>query len=72
MTRTITTAAIRRKDGTVYTGRRHHEIINSHPKGFFSWMGGSIQGFVTSDGEFVTREEAAKIAFACGQIKESK
>lgn len=64
----ITQAAIK-KDGQVYTGQRHHEIINSHASGFFR---GAEQGFVTSDGCFVSREEAALIAYECGQIQQPK
>ena len=62
------------KNGVIYTGRRHNEIIHKyypivgqfkadHPQG-------DPQGFVTDDGKFVTRQEAGKIAFECGQTKE--
>ena len=66
--RKIVAAAIR-KDDKIYEGKRHHEIINSHPPGFFQ---GCHQGFVTNDGFFVTREEAAEIAFLCGQLRRPK
>jgi len=60
------------KNGTVYTGKRHCNIINdNYPKvGRFGHP--DIQGFVTDDGRFVNRQEAAKIAFECGQTKEYK
>jgi len=55
------------KNGLLYIGwskERHHHVINRF-KGFLK---NSIQGFFTSDGNFVTREEAAKIAFLSNQI----
>lgn len=57
------------KDGVIYTGRRHVNIIHAHPFQFFH---NCEQGFVTDTGEFVNREEASKIALECGQIKELK
>lgn len=53
------------KDGIIYTGSRHHNIINSNPKGFFY---NCEQGFITDKGNFVSREEALKIATECNQI----
>ncbi|MDO8640472.1 MAG: hypothetical protein Q7R33_02920 [Nitrosarchaeum sp.] len=58
------------KDGKVYTGRRHHNIIHEHP--FMFKCENSIQGFVTDDGKFLNREEAMLHAFNCGQIAEKK
>jgi hypothetical protein len=63
----IVQAAIR-KDGKVYTGRRHHNILNSVVP--FGSLKNGEQGFVTDDGTFVNRIEAARIAIECGQIKE--
>lgn len=61
----IQEAAIR-KNGIIYTGKRHHLILNSaKPAGF---LRDGEQGFVTETGQFVSREEAAEIAFLCGQI----
>lgn len=57
------------KDGVIYRARRHHLIIWEHEPQFFN---NCEQGFVTDTGEFVDREEGAKIAFECGQIKEPK
>ena len=56
-------------NGKIYTGRRHNEILcdKSRPKGFLKY---GTQGFITDAGEFVTRMQAAKIAFDCGQITE--
>lgn len=51
-------------------GYRHHDIlrrfsgkVSKSPKN---------QGFYTSFGRYVSREEAAKIAYNCGQIIEEK
>lgn len=67
---TITAAAIQ-YNGKVYIGYRHatigHNMLHAgackRP-----FPGGPAQGFFTSDGEFVGREEAMKIAKAAKQI----
>ena len=68
----IVQAAIRR-GGKILVACRHGRIIqkygHSAPPGFFS---GAEQGFMTDGGEFVDRREAARIAFECGQIEQSK
>jgi hypothetical protein len=66
----IKEAAIR-KDGRVYTGHRHHNIINStKERGLpFGYFRDGEQGFVTTTGEFVNRQEAARIALELGQVK---
>lgn len=51
-------------------GYRHHDIYRRFNEEVSSNM--TAQGFYTSYGRFVGREEAAKIAFAAGQIKEMK
>lgn len=63
------------KSGYVVCGRRHHDCF---------YTCGTLdpdlkylkfekeQGFVTNDNHFVTREAAAEIALASGQIKEEK
>jgi len=65
----IAGAAIR-KDGKVYTGRRHSDIIRDNIEAEVGF--GGEQGFVTDSGEFVSRMDAAKIAFECGQIRHHK
>jgi len=60
----IIAAAIRQIGGPIYIGRRHHEIIKA-AKGKLKR---GEQGFISDGGKFVTRNEAAKIAFECGQI----
>lgn len=66
----ITHAAIR-KDGVIYIGRRHCFIMHhpAYPKGFHKF---SEQGFITESGKFLDREEGAKHALDCGQIKKLK
>ena len=61
----IKSAAIR-CNNKIYTGKRHCEIFQQGKKGEFC---DAEQGFITDDGKFVTRQEAGKIAFDCGQIK---
>ena len=56
----IISAAIKSGD-KIYTGKKHNEI----------GMRGE-RGFVTDTGLFLSRTEAAKHAFSCGQIKEPK
>lgn len=72
----IKCAAIQRiKDGRVWTGHRHGNIIQSilielgeNPlvKGNF------VQGFITHKGKFLNRQEAYKVAVNCGQIKDEQ
>ena len=64
----IINAAIR-KDGIIYTGKCHAEIINNQSRGFFR---NCEQGFVDDKGEFFNRGDAAQIAFNCGQIRYPK
>jgi hypothetical protein len=69
----ITEAAIM-KDGVIYkcgVGTRHYHIIRSQPFQFFS-NAESTQGFVTDEGKFLDRMEAATHAFMCGQLKVTK
>jgi len=62
-------------NGKVYTGWRHeligHQMLADGvcPKPF---PGGKAQGFITSDGEFVSREDAYRIALQAGQGQLSK
>jgi hypothetical protein len=59
------------KDGIVYTGHRHNNILcdKSRP---FAFLRDGIQGFVTDTGIFMNRKDAANHAFECGQTKENK
>lgn len=66
MIETIQYAAIERSDGIVSTGKQHSDIIAMSP--FGTCKSGSTQGFTTSTGRFVGRQEAADIAYESGQI----
>lgn len=68
---TISAAAIL-QDGKVYTGKRHHLIIRdiAEQTGIRPVTG--RQGFVTSNGRFVGRKQAARIALQAGQITKLK
>ena len=65
------------ESGFVICGRRHHNCISLFAKmvGFpydengLKLMNTEEQGFLTNTDRFVSREEAAKIAFNAGQIK---
>ena len=57
-----------RHEGSIYTGKRHSDAINAAAEATGKTPVTGEQGFVTSTGRFVSREEAAKIAFSAGQI----
>ena len=61
-------------DGLIFLGKRHHNIIQTLAECGYSskTIQQSPQGFVTSIGGFVGREEAAQIALDCGQIDKLK
>jgi len=56
-------------NGVVFKGDRHKNIISSHKH---IPLNKGTEGFITSSGMFVGREEAAKIAYMTGQIKKPK
>lgn len=61
------------KAGKIYTGRRHSDAIHACIKdGGEAPVTSAEQGFITDAGVFVDRAEAARIAYAAGQIKEPK
>lgn len=55
-----------RKDGVIYTGKRHWNIFQDY--GSDGSLRDGEQGFITDTGEFVNREEAWNIAQECGQM----
>ena len=67
MVETIKHAAVIRSDGILEIAKNHGEIIKRCPYG--TCKQGSSQGFVTSTGRYVDREEALKIALDSKQIK---
>lgn len=63
----ILKSAILQKDSRiVFTGRRHHNIIQDNQDIDFR---SCVQGFVDSEGEFLDRRQAYKIAVESGQVK---
>ena len=54
------------KDGKIYTGKNHSEIIREHPHEFKS--SNSIQGFISEDEDFWGRTAALHIATEADQI----
>lgn len=59
------------KEGVIYRGRRHHNIIyDAFLKQIY--LKGYRQGFVNEHGQFLDRFEAARNAIECGQITELK
>lgn len=56
------------KNGIIYKGKRHKDIIMSTPKHINIRKGGT-DGFVTTSGVFLDRKQAAKLAYQMGQIK---
>jgi hypothetical protein len=67
----IARAAVRCVSGKVIMadeGKRHDQAILRHYER--CCHGKVVQGFVTDDGVFLTRQQAATHAFECGQINE--
>lgn len=65
----IKEAAIRLEDGRVFTGRRHGDVLRKIKAAGVDRLVSvhGIHGFVTECGQFVTRAEAAVVAFDAGQ-----
>jgi len=70
----IISPAICMNDGTIFQGASHDKIRNETGKKdeYYDMVIGKKykEGFMTSDGRFVPRKEAAEIAFIAGQIPE--
>lgn len=63
------------KTGEIYEGTSHASIMRYRDEDcrlIITDPEDIIRGFTTGEGVFVSREEAAKIAFECGQVKELK
>ncbi len=69
----ITHAAVRTVCGLIMFGKCHGDCFQ---RGAFTGLkmsnGAGSQGFFTSEGRYVNREIAAKIAFTAGQTREDK
>lgn len=66
----ITRPAIMFSNGEIFEGQTYSSVVAIAHK--LSFTGEYIRGFVTSSGNFVLPEDAAKIALEAGQIKEEK
>lgn len=66
-------AAIRTSEGEVYSvdqPGRHHDVIRLiRSSGYSGPVGGDRQGFLLSDGRFVMRKGALRVAIKAGQVK---
>ena len=72
----IDCAAIKDLEGKIWTGKRHSHCIKTiiqASNGKIKQVGGDyIQGFVTMAGDFVNRQEAARLALESKQIDKLK
>jgi hypothetical protein len=66
---TILCSAVKH-EGMIFCGKRHHDAIKVAVETTNVMPVKGEQGFLTSENNFVSRKEAAKIAIAAGQIKE--
>jgi hypothetical protein len=67
----ITAAAVRAKDGSIFTGIHHGDALEAAEKaGHKADDLIGLDGFLTSSGRYVDRVEASKIASAAKQIEE--
>ena len=57
-------------DGAIWTGHRHHNVIKKivDECGMQAAPVLGEQGFVTECGKFLSRKDAAQVAFEAGQI----
>lgn len=51
----------------IYTGKRHSDCLKLAADAGEKLPINGVQGFITNKGKFVSRHEAAKIAFSSGQ-----
>lgn len=66
---TIAAAALRSKEGGIFTGAMHGDALTELNKAGHSLTGELGEGFTTSSGRFVDRAEALDIANSAGQRK---
>ena len=59
------------KDGIIYTGKRHCDILCDKSRSF-GFLKNGQQGFITDNGIFLDRYAAATYAYSNGQIKQTK
>lgn len=69
MTRRVVCAAIRDLSGRIVCGARHFDVVMVRAIGeMMSFVEPWEQGFIDQRGDFMTREEAHKVATEAGQI----
>lgn len=62
-------AAVKTECGLIMLGKSHADCIHkAHHTGLKASQGARAQGFMTSKGRYVEREEAAKIAVKAKQV----
>lgn len=66
----IVCAAIKLHEGTIICGARHHDPIMNRVLRIIGNSGRPAQGFIDQWGNFLTREEALRIAHKNGQVLE--
>lgn len=61
-------------NGQILTGKRHHNIFQKAKADGIDRLDAirGEQGFVDENGKFYNREDAAKHAIECGQVKEGE
>lgn len=63
-------AAVKSADGWIFIGKCHADCLHKmHHINVPYGKGAENQGFITSEGRFVSRNEAARIAFLADQIE---
>jgi hypothetical protein len=70
MTQEYIVASAVRFEGTIYRGHRHTNIKVAILDALDRYPWKNEEGFVTDRGRFVTRKEAADIAWAAGQLRQ--
>jgi hypothetical protein len=68
----IVETAVRLDDGEIFTGLRHIDAFVKAYERSGTRFRDDQMGFVTSTGRFVSRKEAAQIAYNAGQIRAPK
>ena len=64
----VVVCAACRKDGIILAGARHYDkVMRSQADAIGTKLVGFEEGFIDQFGDFLTREEAMKIAIAAGQ-----
>lgn len=68
----IKSAAIKLRDGRIFDNRCHAMCMRDAKEAGVEFPIECVEGFLTDDDVFVTREKAARIAYDAGQTSEHK